>query len=79
RIRAQMAARLGELPAGSSTVVRALPEAGGATSADLGACLAGALARLGSTGVAGPETGGARAPRRGLGGTAPTRPGSADR
>ncbi|MDT7574979.1 MAG: ribonuclease protein component [Pseudonocardiales bacterium] len=46
RLRAQLAARLDRLPAGSGTVVRALPAAGAATSATLGADLDAALARL---------------------------------
>jgi ribonuclease P protein component len=46
RLRAQLAQRLGEFPAGSGTVVRALPDAADATSADLGADLDAALARL---------------------------------
>jgi len=46
RLRAQLAARLDRLPAGSGTVVRALPEAAGATSAALGRGLDLALERL---------------------------------
>jgi ribonuclease P protein component len=46
RLRAQVATRLGALPAGSGTVVRALPDAAEATSAQLGASLDQALARL---------------------------------
>jgi ribonuclease P protein component len=48
RLRAQVAQRLAVLPAGSATVVRALPEAAEATSAQLGAALDNAFARLGS-------------------------------
>lgn len=46
RLRAQLALRLAALPAGSSTVVRALPAAGTASSAALGADLDAALTRL---------------------------------
>lgn len=46
RLRAQLAARLEWLPAGSGTVVRALPGAGQVSSAELGADLDSALARL---------------------------------
>ena len=46
RLRAELARRLDVLPAGSGTVVRALPEAGTATSAELGADLERALAQL---------------------------------
>jgi ribonuclease P protein component len=46
RLRAQMGRRLGALPAGSGTVVRALPEAATATSAQLGQGLDRAFARL---------------------------------
>jgi ribonuclease P protein component len=46
RLRAQVGARLGALPAGSGTVVRALPSAASATSAELGASLDQALGRL---------------------------------
>jgi ribonuclease P protein component len=46
RLRAQVANRLDRLPAGSGTVVRALPSAGTATSAELGASLDQALGRL---------------------------------
>jgi ribonuclease P protein component len=46
QLRAQLAARVHELPTGSGTVVRALPSAAGATSADLGADLDAALRRL---------------------------------
>jgi ribonuclease P protein component len=46
RLRAQLAARLERLPAGSGTVVRALPPARTATSGVLGADLDAALARL---------------------------------
>jgi ribonuclease P protein component len=48
RLRAQVAQRLAVLPAGSGTVVRALPDAAGASSAQLGAALDNALARLGA-------------------------------
>jgi ribonuclease P protein component len=48
RLRAQLAQRLDTLPPGSGTVVRALPEAGAATSAQLGAALDHAFARLGA-------------------------------
>jgi len=46
RLRAQMAHRLVMLPPGSGTVVRALPAAAGSSSAELGAGLDQALARL---------------------------------
>jgi len=46
RLRAQLAARLHRLPPGSGTVVRALPGASAATSAQLGADLDAAFARL---------------------------------
>jgi ribonuclease P protein component len=46
RLRAQVAQRLDRLPAGSGTVVRALAPAAGMSSADLGAGLDQALARL---------------------------------
>lgn len=46
RLRAQLAARLAEFPAGSGTVVRALPETGRASSSELGADLDAALRRL---------------------------------
>jgi ribonuclease P protein component len=46
RLRAQLAARLNQLPAGSATVVRALPDAARATSAQLGTDLDTALTRL---------------------------------
>jgi ribonuclease P protein component len=46
RLRAQLAARLPLLPPGSGTVVRALPEAASATSAELGSSLDAALGRL---------------------------------
>jgi ribonuclease P protein component len=46
RLRAQLAQRLAGLPDGSGTVVRALPAAADATSAQLGAALDHALARL---------------------------------
>jgi ribonuclease P protein component len=48
RLRAQLGQRLGLLPAGSGTVVRALPGAARATSAELGRSLDTALARLGA-------------------------------
>lgn len=47
RLRHLMAARLGTLPVGSALVVRALPPAASATSAELGGDLDGALRRLG--------------------------------
>jgi ribonuclease P protein component len=47
RLRAQLAGRLADLPADSGTVVRALPAAADATSAQLGAALDHAFARLG--------------------------------
>ena len=43
RLRAQLAQRLDRLPAGSGTVVRALPDAATATSAELGDFLDAAL------------------------------------
>ncbi len=46
RLRAQLAARLDRLPPASGTVVRALPEAAAAHSAELGASLDAALDRL---------------------------------
>jgi ribonuclease P protein component len=46
RLRAQVARRLEQLPAGSGTVVRALPPAAVQTSAELGAGLDKAFARL---------------------------------
>jgi ribonuclease P protein component len=46
RLRAQVARRLDTLPAGSGTVVRALREAGAASSSELGADLDQALGRL---------------------------------
>ncbi|MFI5585199.1 ribonuclease P protein component [Amycolatopsis sp. NPDC051758] len=47
RLRHLVSARLGTLPAGTSLVVRALPPAATASSADLGSDLDGALRRLG--------------------------------
>jgi ribonuclease P protein component len=49
RLRAQLACRLDSLPAGSGTVVRALPAAADATSEQLGASLDHAFARLAAT------------------------------
>lgn len=49
RLRHQLAARLDRLPAGSRTVVRALPDAAGADSAALGRDLDAALQRLAGT------------------------------
>jgi ribonuclease P protein component len=46
RLRATCAARLDVLPAGSGTVIRALPEAASATSAQLGHDLDAAFAKL---------------------------------
>jgi ribonuclease P protein component len=46
RLRAVVAGRLDELPPGSSTVIRALPEAADAGSGRLAADVDGALARL---------------------------------
>lgn len=46
RLRAQLAGRLQLLPARSGTVVRALPDAAAATSAEFGRDLDAALARL---------------------------------
>lgn len=46
RLRHLVAARLGTLPPGATLVVRALPPAATASSADLGADLDGALKRL---------------------------------
>lgn len=46
RLRAQLSLRLAELDAGSGTVVRALPEAASADSAELGRDLDSALERL---------------------------------
>ena len=47
RLRAQLSARVEKLPAGSGTVVRAMPEAAAADSAAIGADLDAALAKLG--------------------------------
>ncbi|WP_033291447.1 ribonuclease P protein component [Amycolatopsis jejuensis] len=47
QLRHLVSARLGTLPAGSSLVVRALPPAAAASSAELGADLDAALRRLG--------------------------------
>lgn len=49
RLRAQLALRLDHLAEGSGLVVRALPGAAGATSAELGADLDAALNRLNRT------------------------------
>jgi ribonuclease P protein component len=46
KLRAQLSARLDVLPAGSGTVVRVLPGADAASSAQLGGDLDSALARL---------------------------------
>jgi ribonuclease P protein component len=46
RLRAQLSLRLDRLPAGSGTVVRALPESAAATSAELGRSLDKAFDRL---------------------------------
>jgi ribonuclease P protein component len=46
RLRAQLATRAPELPAGSGLVIRALPESATATSARIGADLDSALGRL---------------------------------
>lgn len=46
RLRAQLSTRLNAVPAGSSVVVRALPEAADASSAELGQDLDAALRRL---------------------------------
>jgi ribonuclease P protein component len=46
RLRALVTTRLAGLPAGSATVVRALPDAASATSTQLGGDLDAALARL---------------------------------
>jgi ribonuclease P protein component len=46
RLRALMSSRLDLLPAGSGTVIRALPEAGVASSSELAADLDAALRRL---------------------------------
>lgn len=48
RLRAQLAQRLDLLPQGSATVVRALPSAATASSAELGADLDSAMRRLGA-------------------------------
>jgi ribonuclease P protein component len=47
RLRHQMAERLGQLPVGAAVVVRALPPAATASSAELGKDLDAALRRLG--------------------------------
>ena len=52
RLRHLLRARLGELPPGSAIVVRALPAAAAATSAELDRDLAGALHRVRSRGAA---------------------------
>ena len=52
RLRALMAARLATLPAGSATVIRALPGAGTLDSARLGRDLDDALSRIGLTATA---------------------------
>lgn len=49
RLRAELARRLDRFPAGSGTVVRALPGSAAATSERLGADLDGALSRLGGS------------------------------
>jgi len=54
RLRHLVSARLGTLPAGSSLVVRALPPAATASSAELGADLDAALRRLGLAPSRGP-------------------------
>lgn len=46
RLRAQLAGRIDRLPAGSATVVRALPGAAEASSADLGRDLDSAIAKV---------------------------------
>jgi ribonuclease P protein component len=46
RLRAQVAARLGAIPGGTDLVVRALPAAAGATSAELGSHLDRQIARV---------------------------------
>jgi ribonuclease P protein component len=46
RLRAQLAARLPELPAGSGLVIRALPDSAEATSQRVGSDLDAALARM---------------------------------
>jgi len=46
RLRHLVAARLGTLPAGTTLVIRALPPAAAASSAELGADLDGAMKRL---------------------------------
>lgn len=53
RLRAQLGERLGSLPPGSGTVVRALPEAAAADSARLGADLDAALRRVATADPAG--------------------------
>jgi ribonuclease P protein component len=50
RLRAQLAARLERLPAGSGTVVRAMPEAAAASSAVLGRHLDQAFGKLAARG-----------------------------
>lgn len=52
RLRHQMAERLGQLPAGTAVVVRALPPAATASSAEIGKDLDAALRRLGLSGGA---------------------------
>ena len=52
RLRHQMAERLGQLPAGTAIVVRALAPAATASSAELGRDLDAALRRLGLSGGA---------------------------
>ncbi|WP_007023921.1 ribonuclease P protein component [Saccharomonospora iraqiensis] len=57
RLRHLVAARLGTLPEGSALVVRALPPASSATSAELGADLDAALRRLAGRSSTGPPGG----------------------
>ncbi|MEU4674495.1 ribonuclease P protein component [Amycolatopsis sp. NPDC023774] len=62
QLRHLVSARLGTLPPGSSLVVRALPPAASASSAELGADLDAALRRLGLTSSR--RTAGESAPRQ---------------
>jgi ribonuclease P protein component len=59
RLRAQLAQRLDRLPAGSGTVIRALPPAATASSADLGEDLDRGLRRLSERAARLPRSAGA--------------------
>jgi ribonuclease P protein component len=68
RLRAQIAARIDQLPLDSATVVRALPPAAGADSAQLGADLDSALRRLSQSAPPAKGRSGARPTTRSAGG-----------